>query len=256
VAAIEGRPGCTTVEECRYPLSQTTGDEVDNPVYHVLLEGRRVGPYDRRTIVGMKVKKALDSKSVLLGADGSRMTVADLVRQGQPDSSFAASGNSRPASSGGGSYSVVHGIHTATLLEVEGKGYAIPPFREQLEVRVQTKVLRVSGRFREGLFWKEDRVKFPLEDIAHARLRGTVVDLWVRAGERGGMQRISLDLLNPAAAGELAESLPFAAPWPGSEPLARRPQAGSAVHPLLWAAAVGAVVIIVVLLVWALTRRY
>ncbi|NNU42661.1 hypothetical protein [Ramlibacter montanisoli] len=47
-------------------------------------------------------------------------------------------------------------------------------------MRVQTKVLRVSGRFREGRDWKEDRVKFPLQDIAHARLRGTVVDLWVR----------------------------------------------------------------------------
>lgn len=32
---------------------------VDEPIsiYHVLLEGRTVGPYDRRTIVGMRIKK-------------------------------------------------------------------------------------------------------------------------------------------------------------------------------------------------------
>lgn len=225
-------------------------------MYHVLLEGRRVGPYDRRTIVGMKVKKTLTGKNVLVGADGARITVADLVRQGQPEAAFPPSGNSRPATSGG-SYSVVHGIHAARLLEVEGRGYEIPPFKDDLEVRVQTRVLRVSGRFREGLAWKEDRVKFPLEDIAHARLRGTVVDLWIRAGGNAGMQRISLDLLTPAAAGDLAEGLSFTAPWPGSEPLAARPQAGaSAVHPLLWAAVVGTAVVVGVMLVWALTRRY
>lgn len=228
---------------------------MDNPTYHVLLEGRRVGPYDRRTIVGMKVKKALASKDVLVGADGSRITVAELVRQGSTASDFAVSGNSQV--SGGASYSVVRGIHAAHLLEVEGKGYAIPPFKGELEVRVQTKVLRVSGRFREGLGWKEDRVKFPLEDIAHARLRGTVVDLWVRTASAAAMQRISLDLLTPEAAGELAESLPLTAPYPGSEPLAARPAARrGAIHPLLWAAVVGTAVIVGVVLVYVLTRRY
>jgi hypothetical protein len=228
---------------------------VENPVYHVLLEGRRVGPYDRRTIVGMKVKKTLSSKNVLVGSDGTQITVADLIHQAG-DGGFAPSGNG-PPSSGGSSYSVVQGIHAARLLEVQGKGYPIPPFKEDLEVRVQTKVLRVSGRFREGLNWKEDRVKFPLQDIAHARLRGTVVDLWVRTPDKPGMQRISLDLLNPTAAGELAESLPFAAPWPGSEPLAGRPlAAANPLNPLLWAAVVGIAVFVSVLLVWALTRRF
>jgi len=227
---------------------------VDNPVYHLLLEGRRVGPYDRRTIVGMKVRKTLRGDQVLLGADGSRITVADLVRQGQqpPDSGFAASGNSRLSSS----YSVVQDVHSAQLLDVDGTGHAIPPFKGEIEVRVQTKVLRVSGRFREGLAWKEDRVKFPLQDIAHARLRGTVVDLWIRATGQSALQRVSLDLLTPEAAGDLAESLPFAAPWPGSEPLAGRPQAGaSAVHPLLWAVVVGTALVVGAVLVWVFTRR-
>jgi hypothetical protein len=227
---------------------------VQNPVYHVMLEGRRVGPYDRRTIIGMKVKKTLSSKSVLVDGDGGKTTVGELVRQGQPDGGFAPSSQNAPLS-GSGSHSVVHGIHAAHLLEVEGKGLDIPPFKGELEVRVQTKVLRVSGRFREGLAWKEDRVKFPLEDITHARLRGTVVDLWIRTAA-ARPQRVSLDLLKPAAAGELAEALPHTAPYPGSEPLAGRMTAGGSVlTPFILAAAVGSTVLVATLLVWALTRH-
>jgi hypothetical protein len=102
--------------------------------------------------------------------------------------------------------------------------------------------------------WKEDRVKFPLVDIAHARLRGTVVDLWVRGSARN-MQRLSLDLLTREAAGELAESLPHTAPYPGSEPLAGRTGAStSAIHPMLWASLVGAVLVVGIVIVWILAR--
>jgi hypothetical protein len=234
-------------------LGKEEGEQLENPVYHVLHEGRRLGPYDRRTIVGMKVKKTLSSKSVLLGADGSQTTVGELVREGMPDSAFAASSMSAPLT-GGGSYSVIQGIHPAQLLEVEGKGYDVPPFKGEIEVRLQTKVLRVSGRFREALGgWKEDRVKFPLQDIAHARLRGTVVDLWVRTGAPR-QQRISLDLLKPEAAGELVEGLPYTAPYPGSEPLAGRTGGSGRLTPLLWAVIVGAVVVVATLLAWVLAR--
>jgi hypothetical protein len=227
---------------------------LQNPVYHVLLEGRRVGPYDRRTIVGMKVKKTLSSKSVLVGADGSRTTVGELVRQALPDHGFAAS--SQGAELGAASrHPVVQGIHAAQVLEVQGSGYTIPPFQGEVEVRVQGKVLRVSGRFREGPDLKEDRVKFPLQDIAHARLRGTIVDLWIRSSDPSGTQRVSLDLLKRDAAGELAESLPHAAPYPGSEPLAGRPVAGArGGSSLLWASVVGAVVALGTLAAWLLVR--
>lgn len=223
---------------------------MQNPVYHVLLEGRRVGPYDRRTIVGMKVKKALSSKNVLVGPDGTRTTVGELVRQALPEHGFAASSQgaapSRP---------VVQGIHPARVLEVEGGGYAVPPFQGEVDVRVQGKVLRVSGRFRAGPDWKEERIKFPLQDIAHARLRGTIVDLWIRAPKGSGTQRVSLDLLQPEAAGELAESLPHAAPYPGSEPLAGRTGARArGLSSLQWASAVGTAVALALLAAWLLLR--
>ncbi|HVE51854.1 MAG TPA: hypothetical protein VNB23_00575, partial [Ramlibacter sp.] len=159
---------------------------------------------------------------------------------------------------GAASYSVVQSTAPAALVEVKGPGYEIPPFKGELEVRVQTKVLRIAGRFREGLAWKEERVKFPLADIAHARLRGSIVDLWLRTPKAGeALQQVTLDMFTAEAAGELTEKLTHSAPWPGSEPLAGRMQAGATVlHPLLWAAVVGSAVLVGAILVWVLTRRY
>lgn len=220
---------------------------MENQLYHVLLEGRTVGPYDRRTIVGMRVKKALTSKHLLVGPDGVQLTVAELLN-GKP-----APPKFEPSRSG--SYSVIQATHPAKLLEVEGSGYEIPPFKGDVEIRVQTKVLRLSGRCRDGLAWKEERVKVPLQDIAHARLRGSIVDLWVRPASGKPLQRLSLEMGTREAAGELAESLPHAAPWPGSEPLAARPPVTpSALHPLLWAAVVGTALVVGGVLVWALSR--
>ena len=50
-----------------------------------------------------------------------------------------------------------HDVRAAT----EGRGFYIPRFKGELEVRVQTKALRISGRYREGLLrfvpprWRE-----------------------------------------------------------------------------------------------------
>lgn len=227
---------------------------MDNPVYHVVLEqGRTLGPFDRRTIVGMRIKKALTSKHVLVDAAGTRLTVGELVRGAPPDEPVPEAPAGGPASS----YSVIQGMHGGRLLQVQGSGYDIPAFKGEVEVRVQTKVLRLAGRYRDGLVWKEERVKFPLQDIAHARLRGSIVDLWVRTSKAGeGLQQVTLDMLTPEAAGEVTEKLPHTAPWPGSEPLAGRAQGGrSALQPMLWAAVVGTVVVVATVLVWVFVRR-
>lgn len=227
-------------------------------MYHVLLEGRRVGPYDRRTIVGMRVKKALKSESVLVAADGSETTVGQLLRQDEAASQpFASSGNAPLGSTTvGGSYSVIQAMHPATLIEVEGKGFDIPAFKGEVEVRVQTKVLRLAGRFRAVTGWKEDRVKFPLEDIAHARLRGSVVELWVRHASAPGLQRIALDLRTPEAAGEVAEGLSHASPWPGSEPLAGRLPPALGAHTAGWVALAVTGIVVAIVAAWTLSRMH
>jgi hypothetical protein len=218
--------------------------------YHVLLEGRKVGPYDRRTIVGMRIKKTLTSEHVLIGAGGARLTVAELIGQHPAAPAF------NPDRSG--SFSVVQATFTAALLEVKGKGVDIPRFKGETEARVQGDVLRIAGRFRRGLGWKEDRVKLVLKDVVHARVKGSQVDLWLRAAKPGGaMQRVSLELFTPEAAGELVDWLPAATPWPDSTPGGLGPAKGD--HKMLLMSGLGlgvvVVVLVVLILVLLLQRR-
>ncbi|MDB5861753.1 MAG: hypothetical protein JWQ76_5442 [Ramlibacter sp.] len=216
---------------------------MEHPLYHVLLEGRRVGPYDRRTIVGMRIRKTLTSADRVVADNGRKFTVADLVRMGPLDGSFEASRS--------GSYSVVQAVHSAAL--VEAQGAAIPAFKGEIEVRLQTKVLRIAGRYRSGLRWKEDRVKIPLPELAHARLRGSAVELALRPGGEGPLKRLTLELFTPEAAGEFVAALPPLAPWPEAAPKSLAAPAGA--HPMVWGAVVGTAVIVGSVLVWVLTHR-
>lgn len=203
---------------------------MNEPQYQVMLEGRNVGPYDRRTIVGMRIKNTLTSEHVLLAGDGSRLTVADLLQTRPRDNNF------QPNRSG--SYSLVQATYSGSLLDVRGPGADIPRFKDEIEVRVQSDVLRLAGRFRKGLGWKEDRAKIPLKDIVHARVRATIVDLWLRVEGTAAFQRITLELFTPESAGEFVDWLPGATPWPepDSQPaaLARQPSG----FPVVWAAVI------------------
>ena len=215
---------------------------MEHPLYHVLLEGRPVGPYDRRTIVGMRIKKTLTSADTVVAGNGQQFTVADLVKLGRLDGNFEASRS--------GSYSVVQAVHSAALVVREGA--AIPAFKGEIELRVQTKVLRMAGRFRSGFGWKEDRVKFPLTDLAHARLRGSLLDLALRPGGEGPLQRMTLELFTPESAGELAAALPQLAAWPEAAKPVRAP---TGPHPMVWGAVVGTALVVAAVLIWVLTHR-
>jgi hypothetical protein len=220
---------------------------LEQPLYHLLLEGRRVGPYDRRTIVGMRIRKTLTSADLVVAGNGQQLTVADLVKMARPNGNFEASRS--------GSYSIVQAVHAAALVARQGR--AIPAFKGEVEVRLQTKALRIAGRLRCGLRWKEDRFKIPLPDLAHARLRGSLVELALRPGGEGPLQRLTLELFTPEAAGELAAALPRLPPWPEAAalPAARQLGASPGAHPLVWGAIVGTAVIVGAVLVWVLTHR-
>jgi hypothetical protein len=212
--------------------------------YHVLLGGRTVGPYDRRTIIGMRIRNALAGEHVLVGAEGAQLTVDDLIRSKRPEPF-------NPNRSG--SYSLVQATFTSGLVEVEGAGLAIPRFRGEVETRVQSDVLRLAGRFRLAFAWKEDRVKVPLKSIVHARVRNSLVDLWLQpvAGAAAGrrLQRLTLELFTPESAGELVDWLPDAKPWPGGR--------ASPVVPVPYAllGALTAVFVVVVLVLVAVLAR-
>ena len=221
---------------------------MDETVYHVLLEGRTVGPYDRRTIVGMRIKKTLTSDHVLISTDGAQLTVADLIGQ-------RAAQPFNPERSGG--FSIVQATFSASLLEVDGPGIAIPKFKDEIQARVQGDVLRLAGRFRHGLGWKEDRIKIVLKDVVHARVRGSQVELWLRNAE-SRLQRIALELFTAESAGEFADWLPAATPFP--EPVAVMPAiavAPSSVvsHTGLWVAVLGLSLVMAMMLMVLVLRR-
>ena len=217
---------------------------MDDPSYRVLLEGRTVGPYDRRTIVGMRIRKTLTSQHVLLAADGSRLTVADLIQARPRDNSF------QPNRSG--SYSIVQATYPASVLEVDGKGFDLPPFRGEVEARVQAEVLRIAGQLRRGWRWKDDRIKLPLGAVRHARVRGSVVDLWLRQEGDKQFQRMTLELFTPEAAGEFVEWFPEATPWPWDDAAARPNPLRS--MSIVWAALVGTATVVGTVLLWVLVR--
>ena len=206
---------------------------MDQTVYHLLLEGRSVGPYDRRTIVGMRIRNTLTSDHVLIGTDGGRLTVADLIGK-RPPTPFS------PERSG--SFSVVQATFSASLLEVQNGDVDIPRFKGEVEARVQGDVLRIAGRFRKGFGWKEDRVKIVLRDIAHARVNGSQVDLWLRSGPGARLQRLALELFTPEAAGDLVDWLPVATPPPATVTAAAAPSSDGK---MLWVAAAGLAAVLV-----------
>lgn len=225
--------------------------EVDQPNYHVLLEGRTVGPYDRKTILGMRIKQTLAGDDVLVSSEGLRLTVRELVRQDRP-------ARLQPDRTGG--FSKVQAAYAASLVEVDAPELRLPRFRGELEARVQGDVLRLAGRCRRALRWREERCKIALDDVTHARVRGSRVDLWLRAASAAPPQRLALDLITPEAAAELVDWLPLAELLPPASDAAKPkppPAPGASTAQVLGVAVGGvALVIAVMLLVLALRRVY
>jgi len=184
---------------------------VDQPNYHVLLDGGTVGPYDRKTIVGMRIKHMLTGDHLLVAADGTRLTVRELV--GGPAANRGASG--RPGAP------PVLGTYTGMLMEAGRRGILVPAFKGELEVRVHADVLRLAGRRRRGFGWKDDRVRIALADMAHARARGARVDIWLQPPGSKRLQRLALHMFTAEAAEDLLACLPPATTDPDQPGAAR-----------------------------------
>jgi hypothetical protein len=220
----------------------------NNLKYHVLLEGRRVGPYDRRTIVGMRIKETLSSEHVLIDPLGSKLTVGDLI--GSP-AAF------NPAQSG--AFSIVQGTYPAALISVSGRGLSIPKFQGEMEVRLHSDVLRLAGRYRQAFSLHDTRIKIPLGLITYAQAQGSRVDLWLRSGAEVvvtsdlPLQRLSLDLFSKESARELLAALP-SVPGPDlTQSQAVNMPASRAF--LAWGALIAAVAVICVVLLMLMLRR-
>jgi hypothetical protein len=233
--------------------SNRRGD-LDLLAYHVLHEGRRMGPYDRRTIIGLRIKNTLNGEHLLEASDGSRLTVAQLIGRPSPAGDFNAMRS--------GSYTSAKHTCSASLVDSESGPVEIPAFRGEVEVRVHSDVLRIAGTHRGGLGrgLKDGRVKLPLKDIVHARTAGSRVDLWLRSGDAPAaankLQRFALDLFSDESAGELLQWLPDAKPWPQAAPTPSAAKDNASVSPLLWAAVVGIALVAAIVLLVVLRPRF
>lgn len=169
-------------------------------VFHVVLEGRAVGPYDRRTIVGMRIKKALTNDHVLIGDNGDQTTVGELIaRRSKGPSGFGVSRNP-------------HSTHLLPTYPVRFARAAFG-FRGEGEARLQPDILRIEGDRRSlGLFTKRARVKVPLNSIRDAGLQDCTVSFSLSPeapfppAERRG--RVALVLETQDMARELFSFLP------------------------------------------------
>ena len=137
----------------------------DSPYRYQLLVGdRQLGPYDRRTIVGMRIRNLIDGELQVRRSDGHKMTVAQLLadRFEMADSESLQKQAASPPASGfwptflmdcGGS------VLRPGALGFIGKG----------ELRFQGDFLRLSANRKSGFMaTRQERVKVMLSDITSA----------------------------------------------------------------------------------------
>jgi hypothetical protein len=138
----------------------------DSPYRYQLLVGEhRLGPYDRRTIVGMRIKNLIDSNLQVKRSDGHSMNVAQLLadRFEMADAeSLHKQATSPPAS----------GIWPAFLVNCGGS--LLKPgalgFIGKGELRFQGDHLRITANRKAGLVsTKTERLKLPLLSLASAK---------------------------------------------------------------------------------------
>jgi hypothetical protein len=137
----------------------------DSPYRYLLLVGeRQLGPYDRKTIVGMRIKKLIDNELPIKRSDGHRMTVAQLVadRFEMTDAETLDRQAASPPASG---------IWPTFLMNCGGS--LIKPgafgFIGKGELRFQGDFLRLTANRKSGFMsTKSERIKLPLKAMVSA----------------------------------------------------------------------------------------
>ncbi len=137
----------------------------DSPYrYHLLIGDRPLGPYDRRTIVGMRIKNLIDNNLQVKRSDGHEMTVAQLLadRFEMADAeSLHKQAVSPPAS----------GIWPSFLMNCGGS--LMRPgalgFIGKGELRFQGDHLRLSANRKSGLIsTRQERTRMPFSALVSA----------------------------------------------------------------------------------------
>jgi hypothetical protein len=157
--------------ENKYITNVDTGDNSEIR-YYVVVDGQKLGPFDKRTITGMRVKKILGNDNLVFDELGRETTVFSLVGA-QLSGTFGASVGLQTTGS-------LYPRFPVTFVKPSMRPYAGMSFRGDGELRIQPDVLRVSGVVRDAL-WKasrEDRVKIPHQHLQQISRDGARVTLY------------------------------------------------------------------------------
>ncbi len=148
----------------------------DSPYrYHLLVGDRHLGPYDRKTIVGMRIKKLIDNELQTKRSDGHMMTVAQILadRFEMADAdSLHKHAVSPPAS----------GIWPSFLMDCGGS--LLKPgalgFIGRGELRFQGDFLRLTANRKSGFVsTRHERTKLPLSELTAASPHAQQADILV-----------------------------------------------------------------------------
>jgi hypothetical protein len=153
--------------------------------YHVFLQGKQLGPYDKRTIVGMRIKKTLTNADVLIDANGQQITVGQLLGQrSRPASLELDIGSSAFDALQSGAYSPVVGMFVVQRMTLSRGLRDVPRFVGAVQARVHTDLLRLEGTSRQLFKRKAGRVKLPFSQMVRAQQQVANVALWLRTDAR------------------------------------------------------------------------
>jgi len=139
----------------------------DSPYhYHLLMPDQQLGPYDRRTIVGMHIRKLIEGQLTVQRSDGHHMTVVQLLAdrfEMADGESLSRQSASPPASGIWPTFLVDFGgsLMKAGALGFIGKG----------ELRFQGDILRMTANRKSGLMSsRQVRIKIRLVDLASVKM--------------------------------------------------------------------------------------
>jgi hypothetical protein len=170
----------------KHTVSHTNGNFFGvNVQYHVFLQGKQLGPYDKRTIVGMRIKKTLTNADVLIDEHDQQISVGQLLgKRSRPARLDMDIGSSAFDALQSGAYSPVVGIFTVPRMQVSKGLRDVPRFVGAVQARVHTDLLRLAGTSRALFKRKEGRVKLPFGQILRVQQLGANLALWVRTDAR------------------------------------------------------------------------
>lgn len=211
-----------------------------------------MGPYDKRTIIGMRIRGALSGEQMLVDDLGRNITVAELMAQRS-----GAAAQSRATPSGGWPNFRVD------FARPEAAALKSAAYTADGEIRLQADVIRVAGSTR-GLFGtrRHGRVKLPMTSLKSAQLRGRRLELWFElpadGSERFQQGAIAFEMDNELSLADMINQLPVPVTEGGdvapvnAEP-ARAASTGSG-HYGAWALVASVLVIVLVVSALAISR--